>query len=651
MASLSAVLGEDRPHGSAAVAAIIGTAGVGKTALAVHWAHRMTRHFPDGQLYVNLRGFDPAGTPLAPSDSIRVLLDALNESANRIPVTLDAQIGLYRSLLAGKQLLLVLDNVRDEQQVRPLLPGSGRCLTVVTSRRQLIGLATADGARLHTLDVLPVEQAVELLTRRLSLRGQDEPPGVQERAVRDIARLCACLPLALSVAAARAAAHPDRPLAVLARGLRDANERLDMLATSDVTTNMRAVLSWSVRQLSPSATRVFDLLGLHPGPDVSVQAAISLTGAARPDVLAALRELTEMHLLTEPAPGRFSMHDLLRAYAGERARDLDSAKRDAAVKRMISHYTGTAETASALLNPFRVAPDVPLPRTAGTAPEGLNGYREALDWFDAERRVLVAVIRLAAARRCHAQAWALCWTIADYLDWRGRWRELADTQQTALAAACALDDASRQADAHRTIARAAIQLAAFDEAGRHLLLALDLYSQAGSFTAAGHVLLDLGRTSERQGDYRQALSRGYQALELLERTGDRAGQANALNNIGWCHANLGDARAALTYCQRALELDRELGDAQGEAATLDSVGYAYHQLGRHAEAISYFRRSAWLYQELGNRFKQAEPLAHLGDALYAHGSPQDARNAWCDALTILTDLGHPDARLIRARLR
>ncbi len=276
LAALSSLLDDRDDRGSAAVAAIIGTAGVGKTALAVRWAHRMIHCFPDGQLYLNLRGFDPVGTPLAPSDSIRILLDALTSPAERIPATLEAQTGLYRSLLAGRRMLIVLDNAHDEQQVRPLLPGTGRCVVLVTSRRALIGLATADGAGLHALDVLPVEQAVELLARRIGARRPEDLRPAQEQAVRDIARLCACLPLALSVAAARAAARPDRPLAVLARSLRDASERLDVLATSDVTTNVRAVLSWSVRQLSTPAALVFDLLGLHPGPDVSVRAAISL---------------------------------------------------------------------------------------------------------------------------------------------------------------------------------------------------------------------------------------------------------------------------------------------------------------------------------------------------------------------------------------
>ena len=303
---------------------------MGKTALAVHWAHRMIHCFPDGQLYVNLRGFDPVETPLAPSDSILILLDALAGPAERIPAAFDAQIGLYRSLLAGRRMLIVLDNARDEQQVRPLLPGSGRCVVLVTSRRALIGLATADGARLHALDVLPVEQAVELLTRRIGSRWPDGPRPAQEQAVRDIAQLCACLPLALSVAAARAAARPDRSLAVLARSLRNANERLDVLATSDVTTNVRAVLSWSVRQLSTPATHVFDLLGLHPGPDVSVRRRSAWPGLSRPDALAALRELTEMHLLTEHAAGRLWMHDLLRAYAAERAHALSRARRRAA---------------------------------------------------------------------------------------------------------------------------------------------------------------------------------------------------------------------------------------------------------------------------------------------------------------------------------
>src|SRR5581483_893114 len=285
LAALSAFLDEHAGRASAAVAAIIGTAGVGKTALAVHWAHRMAHCFPDGQLYVNLRGFDPAGTPLAPSDSIPILLDALAGPAERIPASLDAQTGLYRSLLAGRRMLIVLDNAHDEQQVRPLLPGSGRCVVLVTSRRALIGLATADGAGLHALDVLPVEQAVDLLTRRIGSRRPPGLPPAQDQAARDIARLCACLPLALSVAAARAAARPDRSLAVLARSLRNANERLDVLATSDVTTNVRAVLSWSVRQLSTPAARVFDLLGLDPWPDVAVRAAVSLAGLARPDAL------------------------------------------------------------------------------------------------------------------------------------------------------------------------------------------------------------------------------------------------------------------------------------------------------------------------------------------------------------------------------
>jgi tetratricopeptide (TPR) repeat protein/DNA-binding XRE family transcriptional regulator len=655
LAALSSFLGDHGDHGSAAVAAIIGTAGVGKTALAVCWAHRMIHCFPDGQLYLNLRGFDPVGTPLAPSDSIRILLDALTSPAERIPAALDAQVGLYRSLLAGRRMLIVLDTARDEQQVRPLLPGTGRCVVLVTSRRALIGLATADGARLHALDVLPVEQAVELLTRRLGARWPEGPPPAQEQAVRDITQLCACLPLALSVTAARAAARPDRSLTALARSLRNANERLDALATSDVATNVRAVLSWSARQLSPPATQVFDLLGLHPGPDVSVPAAVSLAGLARPDALDALRELTEMHLLTEHATGRLWMHDLLRAYAAERAHALNRARSQAAVNRMLGHYTRTARAASALLNPFRAAPDgLPGPAAAAgkaAAAESLDSYQDALSWFDAEWRVLVLMIRLAADRECHACAWYLSWAIADYLDWRGRWRELAGTQEVALAAAVALGDESRQADAHRTIARAAIQLASFDDAGRHLSQALRLYGRVGRSTAAGRVLLDLGRTCERQGDYRQALGHGYQALRLLRHTGDRAGQANALNNIGWCHANLGDAAAALTYCRQALALDRELGDQQGEAATLDSVGYAHHQLGQYAEAIGYFRHSARLYAELGNRFKQAEPLAHLGDALHAHGCPQDARNAWHDALAILDDLGHPDARLVQVRLR
>src|SRR5215470_13466489 len=301
--------------GTVVISAIGGTAGVGKTALALHWAHQAAGRFGDGQLYVNLRGYGPSGAPAEPAEAIRGFLDALGVPPGRIPASAEAQAGLYRSLLAGRKMLIVADNARDEAQVRPLLPASPASLVLVTSRSQLGGLGAADGARLISLDVLPHAEAVQLLTARLGA----ERAAAEPAAVDQIADLCACLPLALAVAAARAAARPAFPLATVAGELADATGRLDALDAGDPSSSVRAVFSWSTRQLSAQAARMFALLGLHPGPDISVPAAASLAALDKADARRLLRELTRAHLITEHAPGRYAFHDLLRAYATEQA--------------------------------------------------------------------------------------------------------------------------------------------------------------------------------------------------------------------------------------------------------------------------------------------------------------------------------------------
>jgi transcriptional regulator with XRE-family HTH domain len=297
--------------GTVVISAIGGTAGVGKTALALYWAHRAAGRFADGQLYVNLRGFDPSGAPATPAEAIRRFLDALAVPPERIPPDPEAQAGLYRSLLADRKMLVVLDNARDEQQVRPLLPASPGSLVLVTSRNQLAGLAAAERARLLTVDVLAHDESVQLLTDRLGARRAAAEP----EAVDEIARLCAHLPLALTVAAARAAVRPGFPIASLAADLRDTAGRLDALDSGDPGASVRAVFSWSYQQLSAEAARMFRLLGLHPGPDISVPAAASLAAVEKPEARRLLRELARGCLIAEHIPGRYAFHDLLRAYA------------------------------------------------------------------------------------------------------------------------------------------------------------------------------------------------------------------------------------------------------------------------------------------------------------------------------------------------
>ena len=382
---------------------ISGTAGVGKTALAVHWAHQHAGGFPGGQLYVNLRGFGPAD-PLRPAEALRIFLDALAVPAAQIPATLDGRQSVYRSRLAGTKTLIVLDNAGGPDQVRPLLPGAPGCLVIVTSRNQLAGLIAADGAQAIVLDVLTSGEAHHVLARRL---GPDRV-AAEPAAAGELARLCARLPLALAVTGARAAARPDFTLTTLAAELRDTRGRLDALTTGEEdATDVRAVFSWSYHQLSTPAARMFQLLGLHPGPDTTAAAAASLAGLDPGHARRLLRELTHAHLLTEHSPGRYTSHDLLRAYAAEQAdANHDQHARNAAIGRVLDHYLHTAHTAALLLNPSR-EPICLGPAPDGVTPEQLTSHQQALAWFEAEhhvagrgagpgRQVRVRRLRLAA---------------------------------------------------------------------------------------------------------------------------------------------------------------------------------------------------------------------------------------------------------------
>ncbi len=333
------------------IVVISGAAGTGKTALAVRFGRQVAKKFPGGQLYVNLRGLDPAAPPMEPSEALRFFLDALGVPPHRIPPDIEGRSALFRSVLDGKRMLIVLDNARNAAQIRPLLPGAPGSLVVVTSRNEITGLVAAEGAVPLTLDVLSDAEAHEMFARRL---GQDRV-AAEPAAADEIISACARLPLALAIAVGRAAGRPKRPLTELAAELRDARHRLDALEADDAMTNVRAVFSWSYNQLSEPAARMFRLLGVHPGPDISLSAAASLAGIARADAGAALRELTRTHMVAEYLPARFTFHDLLRAYAADQAERHDpEPERRAAAHRVLDHYLYTAMTASHRFSPFRV---------------------------------------------------------------------------------------------------------------------------------------------------------------------------------------------------------------------------------------------------------------------------------------------------------
>jgi tetratricopeptide (TPR) repeat protein/transcriptional regulator with XRE-family HTH domain len=628
--------------GQTVILAIGGTAGVGKTALALHWAHQAKHRFADGQLYVNLRGFDASSAPVAPADAISVLLESLDMPASRIPRRFDAQAGLYRSLLAGRQMLIVLDNARDEAQVRPLLPGVSSCVVLVTGRGQLAGLVAAEGARPLTLDVLSEAEARQLLDSHLG----DERVVAEAAEVAELVALCARLPLALAITAARAALHPVFPLASLVAGLRDIRQRLDWLDSGDQAADIRAVFSWSYRLLGEPAARMFRLLGAHPGPDISATTAASLAAVSRPEARAALSDLTRANLLQEPAPGRFALHDLLHAYAADLS---DEDERRSAIRRVLDHYLHTARAAVPLVYPGACQITALLPGPGDPA-ERFSDQEQARAWLQAEYPALLAAAAAAADSGFDTHAWQLPAVLREHFDRRGYYADWAECQRLALAAADRLGDHAAQALAHRLLGQALIRLRRLDDAHCHLQEALKLELRLGDQAGQGSCHFQIAGIFASLDDFSQALSHHRQSLRLWRAAGDLTGQAHALNAVGWDNAQLGNYQRALSYCGKALKLQRESGNRLGEAATLDSLGYCCHQVGRYSQAIAYYEQALPAYADAGDRYLRAQTLIHLGETHRANGDQEATSDFWQQALAILSDLHHPDAAPIRAQL-
>ena len=633
------------PQGAMPISVIHGTAGVGKTTLAVRWAHQVADRFPDGQLYVNLRGFDPAGPPVSPAQAILGFLEALSVPAGPLPASLDAQAGLYRSLLAGRRMLILIDNARDVSQVRPLLPGGGGCLVLVTSRERLTGLIAAEAAEPITLDVLTVPEARAMLRGRLGADRVLREPDSVTRLIEVTARL----PLALSVAAARAAQRPSSPIAALVGELEDVRGRLDALDAGDGVTSVRAALSWSYRQLSEPAAQVFRLLSLHPGPDIAAPAAASLAGLDLPRAGRALDELSRAHLVAEPTPGRFAFHDLLRAYAAELAASQDCApERRAAVHRMLDHYLYSAYAATLQVYPARDRIEFP-PPPPGVHPEQLASPPAGLAWLGAEYQVLLAVAGQAAEAGFDRYAQQLPDVLATFLDRRGRSLDSAAVQRLSLAAAERRGDRLGQARAHRFLGRSLIRLNAYPDGYAHLGQAMELFAAVGDRLGQARSHLALVMALERQG-LAEALAHAEQALPLYRSVGHRAGEAAALTALGDCHGQLGAYPEALAYCTQGLDLHLELGNRDGAAESWAALGEAHLGLGDNVAAIACYLEALGLLCELGQAYNQSTVLIRLGDARHAAGDLPAAQQAWQQAQAILDELRHPDAARIRARL-
>lgn len=623
-----------------------GTAGVGKTTLAVYWAHRVAERYPDGQLYVNLRGFDPTCSMMTPAEAVRSFLEALDVPPERIPTHLPAQVGLYRSLLAGRRMLVVLDNARDVDQVRTLLPGSPSCLALVTSRNRLAGLIAGEGARPVTVDLLTAGEARQLLARRLG----DDRLTVEPQAVDEMIERCARLPLALAVVAARGLAHPLFPLATLAAELRETQRLLDAFDSGDAGTDVQAVFSCSYRSLTPPAARLFRLIGCHPGPELGIPAAVSLAGLPRDQVHRLLTELANAHLVTEHAPGRFGAHDLLRGYAAELAESIDAPETHrAAVQRGLDHYLHTAHSAALLLQPGW--DPVPLAEARqGVVPEVISDHGHALAWFTTEHRVLLAAVAHAGRTGFEGHAWRLAHTLVDFLQRRGHWFDLVASQRTALAAAQRANDPSGQANAHRDLARVLARTGEQEDAEGHYRAALKLFSELDDRTGQARTHRAFGAMLDRLGRHTDVLHHAQRALELYQAAGHLSGEASAQNGVGWAYAQLGRCGPALEHCRRALVLLRRTDDRHGEANTWDSLGFIYDRLGRHRRAVRCYQRALTLFTQIGDRYDEAETLTRLGDSRFSLSDRAGAVRTWQRALRILDDLGHPDAERVRNRL-
>jgi tetratricopeptide (TPR) repeat protein/transcriptional regulator with XRE-family HTH domain len=628
------------------ISAIGGTAGVGKTSLALHWAHRIADRFPDGQIYMDLRGFGPVEDVMDPAEAIHCLLEAMQVPSHRMPSTLNGRTALYRSLLAGKRVLIVLDNARDTGQVRPLLPGEPTCLVVVTSRNLLSGLVATDGAAPLTVDLLTEDEARHLLAHRLgSGRVAAEPDAVTE-----IITHCARLPLALAVAAARIAASPGIQLATYAAELRDNHRRWAALAGDDPATDVRAVLSWSYHALNPATARLFRLLGLHAGPDLSVPAAASLCAVSEAEVQSLLADLTRAHLIAEQPPGRYLLHDLLRIYAAEEAGSDPEPERHAATRRILDHYLHSANAATRVVN--AQGDPIPLdPPAPGVSPEQPETVAQALDWFTAEHPVLLATVRRCATAGFDSHTWHLVWAIGTYLERCGHWHEWLTAGHAALAAAQRAEDPGTLARVHRYLGRASMGLERLDDAQAHLRRALNLSRQLDDSVGQAHTHLELSNIAADRGHHTVALEHAQNALALYQRANHRQGQADALNSVGWYHALLGQYEQAIADCEQSLEVHQELGHGIVEATTWDSLGYAHHHLGHYDYAVVCYQRAVGLFQNLGARFDEAETLSRLGDTHTAAGRMDDARDAWRRAVAILDDIDHPEADRVRAKLR
>jgi DNA-binding SARP family transcriptional activator/DNA-binding XRE family transcriptional regulator len=634
---------------AAPICVIDGTAGVGKTALAIHAGRRLAPLFPDGQLHADLRGFGPDEPPMPAAEALAGFLHALGVDPSAVPPEVGEQAAMYRSLLAERRMLIVLDNAADAAQVRPLLPGAPGSLVLVTSRSRLSGLTASDGATRITLQPLALAEAISLLSEILG----HERVSAELRAAADIAARCGLLPLALRVAADRAASRPGMGLADLAVQLADAHARLDVLDIGEEDlTDVRAVFSWSYRALAPEAAQMFRLLGLHTGPDISVPAAAALAGVDEAEAGRVLKLLAAAHLIEEALPARYRLHDLLHAYAAEQVRADEGAEaRGSALRRILAWYLHTADRADDLIVPGRRhAPAGPAP--PGCQPLAWSGYEQALSWCDAEQANLAAAVRLAAETGHNDVAWKLPVALRGFLDLRRPWAAWRACASIGVDAARRAGDRSGQAWALDCLGHASSGLGRLEDALTCYLEAQRIRHEIGdqwgeranSMTNLGCTYLDLRRADLALDCFQQVLATSRAARNSYV-------ECLALINLGETYSRLELRDDALACSLRALAVTREIGYRQAEGTALSHLAASYRAMSQPAQAQRSYQQALAIRRQAGDRHGEAETLRDLGDLSDGAGNINAALQFWRQGLVIAEDLGDPHAAAaLRGRL-
>ena len=625
-----------------AVFSIVGAAGIGKTSLALRWAHGNLEEFPDGQLFVDLRGFGPSETPVSPSVAVCGFLTTLGVPTADIPTDVDDQAALYRSLLSGRRMLVLLDNARDIRQVLPLLPGSSTCTVLVTSRTWLTGLQVR-GARLIELDTLPDEEAQALLVARIGTVAAS----TQADSVSALVRFCAGLPLGLAIVAARATAQQELPLACLVEELAAETNRLDALDTGDVGSSARAVFLWSYRALPTEAARAFRLLSLATGPDIGLDACAALFGTQRAVARALLDDLVAAHLVQEHRRNRYRMHDLLRIFSSECLRDDESvAAHQEAVSRLVDWFVRAADAASHLIAPQRrrvlspVAPD----------DSAFQTYDAALEWFSVEHRNVAAAVELAAEWRLYDLTWKSAIIMFSYYNLAKSWREFLSSLGTALDAAARAGSDFGRAWVLNAMGVTYGNLEHYEEATSYLEQSLVLWRAVGDQRGASMSLNNLGESHRLAGHYERAVEYYEMDRQLCRDIGDEDGESICLNNLGKAWLALGDTAEAIRCQCQALEIRHRVKDLHEEAEVLSDLGEAYRRCQQYSRSSQSYQLALTAYQTAGDALGAAQVVVSLAELAYERGELREARQRAREALSISAKVNEDVAPSLRRQI-